>query len=600
MISVQQSGDIYNIRSPYDPNFIALVKSVPGRSWNPDTKVWTIHKDKLGFFINIVRGTKYESQIEIKSIEKLNENANIETTDEIPDIDLSGVSLYVQKGSKLFEHQLDFMRFAIARQNKGNMSGFLTADEAGLGKTLEGTNLALYNKEHNGFKHCLIICCVNSAKYNWQSDIKKHTNGEYEGYILGSRKRKNGDSFDPGKNEYRLADLKTKTSYRGKSELPYFIITNIESIRYRKGKYYPIASQIIEMINKGEINMIILDEVHKNTSPSSLQGKQLLSIKNKTGNKAMWIPMTGTPITKKPTDVFLPLKLIDGHNFTNYFSWCQQFCVYGGYGGYEIVSYKNIPFLKTILQGNMIRRLKSEVLDLPPKMYHEEYVELTDKQRKIYDNVLRDVIDQREEIVESLNPLVKLLRLRQVCGSPEIIESSVMGSNYFAYNAKIVRLLELVDEIVANNEKVVIFSNWVEPLRTLYKYVSKNYKVCYYTGTMKDSDREDNKRRFQNDPEYKVMIGTVGALGTSHTLTAARNVIFYDEPSVPTDKEQAEDRVHRVGTTGTVNIYTILAKDTIDERIHQLCYDRATMAKYIVDNKLDIKNNPEIFDMLIS
>ena len=96
------------------------------------------------------------------------------------------------------------------------------------------------------------------------------------------------------------------------------------------------------------------------------------------------------------------------------------------------------------------------------------------------------------------------------------------------------------------------------------------------------------------------MIGTVGALGTSHTLTAARNVIFYDEPSVPTDKEQAEDRVHRVGTTGTVNIYTILTKDTIDERIHQLCYDRATMAKYIVDNKLDIKNNPEIFDMLIS
>ena len=598
MIIVQQSGDIYNIKSKYDEEFISLVKAVPGRSWNPDAKLWTIHKDKLGFFINLIRGTRFEEEVRIYSNEKLNENANIETTEEIPDIDLSGIPLYVRDGGKLYSHQLDFLKFAIARQNKGNMSGFLVADEPGCGKTLESVNLALYNKSKYNFKHCLIISCVNSAKYNWVEDIKKHTNGEYEGYILGSRIRRDGTVGDTGSNTNRLYDLNSRTAYK-KKELPYFIITNIESLRYRQGKNYPISKQIIEMINNGEINMIILDEIHKNTSPSSLQGKQLISIKNKTGSNAMWIPMTGTPITKKPTDVFLPMKLTDSHSYTNYYTWCQQFCVYGGYGGYEIVAYKNIPMLKKMLQGNMIRRLKQDVLDLPPKTYITEYVDLSKEQRKLYDQVLSDVLSREDEIVTSMNPLVKLLRLRQVCGSPEIVDSSVIGRSYLSINAKLNRLLELVDDIVANDEKVVIFSNWVEPLRTLYKYVGKNYKVCYYTGTMKESDRELNKKRFQEDPEYKVMLGTVGALGTSHTLTVARNVIFYDEPSVPTDKEQAEDRVHRVGTTGTVNIYTIIAKDTIDERIHQLCYDRSLMSKFIVDNKLDLRNNPQLFNMLV-
>ena len=119
------------------------------------------------------------------------------------------------------------------------------------------------------------------------------------------------------------------------------------------------------------------------------------------------------------------------------------------------------------------------------------------------------------------------------------------------------RLIELIDEIQLRGEKVLVFSNWVQPLRTLYKIINSRYKVCYFTGTMSAEAREQQKQLFMTDPSYTVMIGTVGAMGTTHTLTAANNVIFLDEPWTPTDKVQAEDRAHRIGSSKPVNIYTV-------------------------------------------
>lgn len=357
------------------------------------------------------------------------------------------------------------------------------------------------------------------------------------------------------------------------------------------------------MINSGYIGMIALDEIHKNASPSSLQGKQLLRIKKKTGSGAMWIPMTGTPITNKPTDVFTPLKLVDGHRYSSYFTWCQEFCVYGGYGDHEIVGYKNISYLKSLLQNNMLRRLKSDVLkDLPPKIRFTEYVENSPYQEKLYKTVLGEILADRAAIVSSLNPLSQLMRLRQVNGSPEIIDDSLNVFNpteYLKCNAKLVRLLELLQDIHERGEKVVIFSNWVEPLRTLYRYIASKYKVCAFTGTMTLEAREASKHQFMTDPATTVLIATIGAGGTAQTFTAANNVIFYDSPWTPADKEQAEDRIHRISTTTPVNIYTLVTANTVDERVENILYTKKSVSNYIVDNKLDLHGNPALFDYLL-
>lgn len=598
-----QDGDVYILRFKYDPQLISLVKNVPGRLYVPQGKYWTIPNSHLGFLMNEIKGTPYERALQIQSTENIDQNESIDPTKEIPDIDISDVDIYVKDGSSLYNHQLAFLKYAKAKERRG----FILADDMGLGKTNELINYALYQRKRYGYKHCLVITCVNVAKYSWQDDIAKHTNGKEQGYILGSRvitrgKRKGQIRYN-GSGEDKVDDLKSGHMYADEEapELPFFIITNIESIgRTKAGKKYILEEAIIDMIESGDISMISIDECHKNMSPQSTQGKVILDIKKRTDRKVQWVPMTGTPIRNKPIDVYSPLKLVDGHAFKSFYLWSHQFCIFGGYGGYEIMGYKNIPLLKEMLQGNMLRREKSEVLDLPPKVHMIEYVENTPYQQNLYDSIAQEIYENKDSILGEINPLAHMLRLRQINGSPELVDDElVVDDDYLKFNAKLARLVELVDDIVESGEKVIIFSNWVEPLRNIYKFISKKHKTCCYTGTMKEADREKHKRVFQTNPDYKVIIGTIGAMGVSATLTAATNVIFYDDCWTPSDKEQCEDRAYRIGTTKSVNIYTLVSKGTIDEYVYKILEDKAAIAKFIVDDKLDLKRNPELFDFLL-
>ena len=605
MIKIVQNNEVYEVSFQYDINIVELIKNVPGKCWHPESKIWTIAADKLGFFLNQLKGTRYENDVQIISQEHIDENASLDATTKIPDVDISKVKLYCKEGCSLYSHQLDFMKWALHRQFvQKNMKGFILADSPGLGKTLETTNLALYNKRNFKFKHCLIVCCVNSAKYNWYDDILTHTQGKATPYILGSRLKRDGSVRQKDiASKDKLQDLITMHMYSDENqpELPYFLITNIESFRYREGKYMPFTQRIIELINAGCIHMIALDEIHKNTSPSSTQGKQLLKIKEKTKDKCMWIPITGTPIVKRPTDVYLPLKLVGGHTYSNYYSWCKQYCIYGGYGDKDIMGYKNIPQLKYMLQGNMIRRLKEDVLDLPPIIFNDVYVDNTSYQSKLYAKIAKEIEESRNSILDSMNPMLALLRLRQINGSPELVDDKLtINDSYVSKNAKLKELLRLLEEIHDRGEKVVIFSNWVEPLRTLYKFISKKYHTCVYTGTMADAKREEQKRKFIEDSKSTILIGTIGAAGVSHTFTVAENVIFYDEPWNYADKQQAWERVYRIGTTKTINVYTLLTRNTVDDRVHDVVYTKKHVSSYIVDGQLDLKNNPELFDLLLS
>ena len=602
MITAVQNQDVYIIRFKYDPEIVKLVKQVPGRMYVPEHKYWTIPVGRLGFLMSQFTGTPYADQLEVYSAEHINENASLDTTNSIPDIDLSGIPLYVKDGEHLFQHQLDFMKYAIDRQRRGLYSGFILADEQGAGKTVQAMNLALYNRKFNNVKHCLIIACVNSAKYNWVEDIKKHTNGQEVPYIIGSRKKRDGTVITDGSSTSKLQDLMCGHMYGDKDEpkLPFFLIMNIEAIRTISSRRYPIRERLTTLCNKGYIGMIVLDEAHRGLGATSRQGKQVLKLKKDVTAKIEWLPMTGTPIVNKPTDVFVPLKLVDGHTYTKYYDWCQHFCVYGGFGDHQIIAYKNIPELKQMLQANMLRRMKKDILDLPPKIRTIEYVENTAYQAKLYDSVVRDMLMHRDEIITTLNPMVKFLKLRQVNGNPELIDNTLtIDKNYLSKNSKMVRLLDLVNSILEGGEKVVIFSNWVESLRTVYKFLAKDHKVCSYTGTMHPDEREAQKQKFINDPECKILIGTVGALGTSHTLTVANNVIFYDLPWNQATVEQAEDRCHRTGTTETVNIYYLITKDSVDERVYNVIMQKDGVSKYIVDNELAIKDNPQLFEFLL-
>lgn len=475
------------------------------------------------------------------------------------------------------------------------------------GKTLSVINLALYRRKLGQCKHCLILACVNSVKYNWKYDIDKHTNGKEEGYLLGTRlyKRKKGEKYDTTtQNKYEdLVTMKKYSDPKG-DDLPFFLILNIEALQYHTGTkkqaIYHIADRLVDLINMGEISMIAVDECHKNMSPTSIQGKLILEIKNAIGRRAQWIPMSGTPIVNRPTDLFTPLKLIDAHNVKSYYTWLDHFAIAGNHGSTDIIAYKNIPQLKALLEQNMIRRTKEEALDLPAKIDVPIYVENTAYQKRLYSEIASELEACAEEICNKPNPMTRMLRLRQVNGSPELVDDQLtVDKDYIKKNAKLAKLLELVDEITSTGEKVIIFSNWVEPLKTLYKFIAVKYKTACFTGTMSETKREQHKKVFLNDPECKVLIGTIEAMGISHTFAVATSAIFYDEPWTMAAKIQAQDRLHRIGTTKSVTYYTLLSANTVDDRVHQIVYDKGAMSDYIVDGKLEIKNNPELFKKLL-
>ena len=317
---------------------------------------------------------------------------------------------------------------------------------------------------------------------------------------------------------------------------------------------------------------IIADECHKMKNPDSEQGEQFLRL-----YADREIAMSGTPLMNTPLDLYLPLRWL-GFEDHSFYQFKYHYCRLGGFGGREIVGYKNLSQLQSILDRMMLRRLKSDVVDLPDKIYINEYVDLLEKQKSIYDEVYKKTKQDIDLIISSPNPLSRLIRLRQATGYTGILSSTVQES------AKLNRLEEIVEDIISNNQKVIIFSNWTQ-ITDIVEERLKKYSPLVITGNTADELRPKIIEDFQNNDNCNILIGTVGALGTGVTLTSANNVIFMDEPWTDAQKEQAIDRTHRIGQTNSVNIYTLITKDTIDERVHELVRMKGDLSNAIIDKE---------------
>lgn len=534
------------ISFPYDIELVNIMRNQPNRFWHSKEKLWEIPARRLTNFINLV-GNR-EITITGEFIEEVNRV-------EIPE----GFEFKTEP----FNHQSEGFEYGLKYDK------FLLGDEQGLGKTKQVIDIAVAKKITKGYKHCLIICGVNGLKWNWQAEVETHSNES--SWILGTKYNGKGKAVI-GSGKDKLADL---------NNLPdnYFLITNIESLRDKD-----ICNKVKELCDDGTIGMVAIDEIHKCKNPASQQGKAILKILPETR-----IAMTGTPLMNSPLDLFIVLKWL-GFERHSFYQFKKHYCVMGGYGGYEVVGYRNLNQLQENLDSLMIRRLKKDVLDLPEKVYSIEYVEMNKIQTSIYNEVKAEIKEQIDKIKISNNPLAQLIRLRQATGFTGILSSQVQES------AKLDRLEEIVEEIVDNGGKCLIFSNWTDMTTPTFERL-KRFNPAVITGETKD--REMQKDKFMNDDRCKCIIGTIGAMGTGLTLTAASTVIFLDSPWNRANKEQAADRAHRIGTTSTVNIITLVCKDTIDERIEELINKKGAMADALVDGKID-NNKSQVIDYLLN
>lgn len=576
---IVKDGDIH-IHTEYNSEIVAFMRSRKKRYWDKNNREWIIPEYEMENLIPII--SKYDYNIDYGKPQEEEEPSNI------PD--------WYEFKLQPFKHQLAGIDYGLTHPK------FLLADEQGLGKTAQIINLACILKKQTGLKHVLIIACVNGLKYNWYEEVFKHSNESP--YILGTRYRKNGREYI-GSREDRLDDLK-KLGTESDIDKHFFIITNIETLAYSKSEIFPLKTKkngiqkfkkktvfpiVQEIQNKtkdGTIGFIAIDEIHRCKNPSNISGKAILSLSSDN-----MVAMTGTPIMNNPIDAYLPLAWL-GYEKHSLFGFRKQHCIMGGFGAHSIVGYKNLEDIQATLDKCMIRRLKKDVLDLPEKIYINDYVEMSKSQSKLYEEVMNDITENIDKIKLSPSPLTMLIRLRQVTGNPNILSSTVKD------NPKFDRMMELLEDVVSEGNKAIVFSNWTDVLVPAYELAkSKNYNPAIYTGH-NTKDREKEKDRFKNDKSCKVIFGTIGAMGTGLTLTEANTVIFLDEPWSRAIKDQCEDRVHRIGTKDSPNIITIMCRGTIDERINSLVYRKGKLSDILIDKEEDIINNKKLLNYLLS
>lgn len=462
--------------------------------------------------------------------------------------------------TKPFEHQLE--SFEYAKEHPC----FLLGDEQGLGKTKQAIDIAVSRK--NEFSHCLIVCCVSGLKWNWAKEVEIHS--DEKAHIVGSRVNRKGNLTIDGVKK-RVDDL---TQHHDE----YFLITNIETLRDKA-----FTSYLKELTRSGEIGMVVVDEIHKCKNPTSQQGKALHSL-----NSFYKIGLSGTPLLNSPVDTYNILKWIgvERHSFS---AFKERYCVQDNFG--QVTGYRNLKELKNLVMDNMLRRTKEQVLDLPEKIRSVDYVDMSADQTKIYNEVRTKLIEDIDKVMLSTNPLAETIRLRQATGNPEVLTTKKVKS------AKFERALDIIQECIENNQSVIVFSNWEKVISPFSEQV-KSLAPCYLV-TGETDDKFEVIEQFTSDSKAAVICGTIGALGTGFTLTKATTVIFLDSPWTKGEKDQAEDRAHRIGATSTVSVITLVCKNTVDETIEDIVASKGEIADYIVDG-VPLKNKlANLFDTLL-
>lgn len=274
--------------------------------------------------------------------------------------------------------------------------------------------------------------------------------------------------------------------------------------------------------------------------------------------------LTGTPITRGAEDLYTQFLFLDPMilGFDSFYTFRNHFCLTNRF--HAIIGYQNLDELAQLIEGHSFRVLKSECLDLPPKVYKRWPIELGPEQRRVYDDLRKEYIAQfeQEEIVEEL-AITRLMRLQQIaCNWWPGAEDGVLRP-IETPNPRLQALQTILENVIG---KVIIWARFRSDLEMITRTLGKQV-VPYYGGISSDA-RAASYRRFQEDDSVQYFVGNPRSAGRSLTLTAASTVVYYSNMFDLEFRLQSEDRAHRIGQVGdSVVYYDIDAVRTVDQNI---------------------------------
>ncbi|MEG0403315.1 MAG: DEAD/DEAH box helicase [Anaerorhabdus sp.] len=430
--------------------------------------------------------------------------------------------------------------------------GGILADDMGLGKTLQV--LALL-ESINTTKPSLVVCPA-SLILNWADEVSKFSKDMTYLPILGDQ-------------ESRINLIKTIYDYK-------LIITSYDYVR-----------RDIELLKEIEFEYVILDEAQYIKNQSTVNAKTVKALKTK--NR---LALTGTPIENSLAELWSIFDFLLPNYLFNYHYFRKEFEV-------PIVKNQDIDIqnkLKRMVEPFILRRVKNQVLkELPEKFEQTISVDFSEEEEKLYLAhailVSKNISDQlKTNTFDRIQVLSMITKLRQLCADPRILFDNIMEPS-----SKMNACLDIIRTFKENKKKILLFSSFTSTL-FLLAHELKRERIKYHilTGETDKVTRRQLVQNFQED-DSTVFLISLKAGGTGLNLTAAEGVIHFDPWWNISAQNQATDRSHRIGQTNVVQVYKLIVKNTIEEKIVKLQETKKNLAdSFVEDNEGSIsKLSPE-------
>lgn len=426
--------------------------------------------------------------------------------------------------------------------------GGILADDMGLGKTLQLISVILsYVQEENEPKPSIVVC-PSSLTLNWENEVNKFA-GSLETLVIR------------GTLAERKKQIRSIPNYN-------IVITSYDLLKR--------DIEIYEELNY-EFKYIIADEAQYIKNNNTQNAKAIKKI-----NAETRYALTGTPIENSLSELWSIFDYIMPGYLFSYKKFKEN---------YEMPIIRDedefaMKKLKMLIEPFVLRRIKSEVLtELPDKTITVLNNEMHDEQQKIYMSYLQNA---KQEAMNEINAngfeksqikiLALLMRLRQICCHP-----SLFIDNYKGESSKLNQCTELIKDAVEAGHKILLFSGYTGMFDIIEKSLKEqNIKYFKLTGATKVGERIKLVDEFNENNEIKVFLISLKAGGTGLNLIGADMVIHYDPWWNISAENQATDRTYRIGQKKNVQVYKLITKNSIEEKIYELQQKKAKL----IDNML--------------
>ncbi|WP_422446961.1 SNF2-related protein [Thermoanaerobacterium sp. DL9XJH110] len=527
-----KNGSFLSLEDEKIKNLAGLLEDVPKEDIKQNAV--SISKYRVMGFLGKNRGRVSPPLEHMETFEKvIDDIVNSRSLEINPPASLAGI---------LREYQITGFKWLKILADHG--LGGVLADDMGLGKTLQAIAFLLSAKESGARPRTSLIVTPSTLIYNWENEIAKFAPQLKTTVISGT-----------------VAERRKMIKKLDECDVA---ITS-----------YPLLRNDVDLYSSHSFYCVVLDEAQHIKNFESLNARSVKKI-----NSHARFALTGTPMENSPAELWSIFDFIMPGYLYSYkkFNENYQKPILNGDDG-------ALQELRKLISPFVLRRTKKEVLkELPEKIETTLKVDLTPQQKKLYLSYLMKIKGEIEEKIERegfeksrMHIFSGLLRLRQICCHP-----GVFIENYRGSSGKMELLEELLEGLVEGGHRVLIFSQFTSMLSLIKKNLEKmNIRYAYLDGSTGVSERKKIVDDFNNGAG-QVFLLSLKAGGVGLNLTSADTVIHFDPWWNPAVEEQAADRAYRIGQENNVQVFRLITRGTIEEKIDELQKKKKDLVDSIV------------------